>query len=48
MKYLGYLNFIILQWFFVRLARIYDENTNKTLGYKFIFMWPLTNWIWRF
>jgi hypothetical protein len=46
-KYLGYLNFIILQWTFFRLARIYDENSNQTLGYKFLFYIPLTKWIWK-
>lgn len=44
-SWLGVLNRIILQWFFIRLARIVDDVTGKTLGYK-ILKWvvPLTGW----
>lgn len=45
MSWLGYLNFLVLQWFFVRLARIQDVETGKTVGYKFLKrIVPLTGW----
>jgi hypothetical protein len=39
------LNFVILQWFFIRLARISDKETGKVLGYKMLVgVVPLTGW----
>lgn len=50
-KWLGPLNFIILQWFFIRLARCYSTpityDNRSGCGYKIIFAWPLSLWQWR-
>ena len=47
MTWLGYLNFIILQWFCIRLARtgkIIDGEFNQE-GWKIIkYVFPLTGW----
>ena len=40
---LGKLNFFILQWFFVRLARILDDD-DKRIDWALVFRLPLTNW----
>lgn len=43
--WLGRLNYLILQWFFVRLARIEDAETGAYWGWTLI--WgavPLTGW----
>ena len=47
--WLGYLNFIILQWFFIRLAKSYEikDNGFRYKDYKFKilkFIIPLTGW----
>ena len=45
MSWLGWLNFIVLQWFFVRLARIVDVESKKTIGWKLDKrIIPLTGW----
>ena len=44
---LGFFNYFVFQWFFTRLARITDTDTNKVLGYKFIYRTPLTGWIYK-
>lgn len=45
MTWLGYLNFLVLQWGFVRLARIVDSQTRRTIGWRWIGpVWPLTGW----
>jgi hypothetical protein len=45
MTWLMFVNVFFFQWFFVRLARIVDEDTKKTIGWKFIY-WivPTTGW----
>ena len=45
MTWLYLLNYCILQWFFVRLARVIDDQTGKTIKFKFIY-WivPTTGW----
>lgn len=47
MKILGYLNYIIFQWFFTRLARIEDVDSGKIIGYRFIYRIPLTGWVYK-
>ncbi len=45
MSYLGWLNFLLLQWFFIRLARVFDEQTKKPLGWTWLVgVIPLTGW----
>lgn len=51
-SWLGYLNFFILQWFFVRLARVREVHQKtesfymlEDQGWKFIrWIVPLTGW----
>lgn len=45
MTWLGYLNFLVFQWFFLRLARIQAYGSLRTVG----FVWlgpiiPFTGW----
>ena len=45
MTKLKFLNYFILQWFFVRLAKIVDTKTKKILGYKLLSgVVPTTGW----
>lgn len=45
MSWLGLLNFLLLQWFFVRLARVVDKRTGRTAGWRVLrWPWPLTGW----
>ena len=44
---LGFINYFIFQWFFVRLARCTDKKTGEFIEYKFIFKLPLTGWIYK-
>jgi hypothetical protein len=41
---LGWLNFLVFQWFWVRRARVVDDETLKTTSYKWIKVYPLTGW----
>lgn len=42
---LGLLNFLFLQWFFVRRTKVYDEDTGQLLRYGWLGpVWPLTGW----
>jgi len=43
MTWLGVLNFVILQWFFIRLAKVLEES--EMIGF-IIIRWavPLTGW----
>jgi hypothetical protein len=51
-SWVGYLNFFLLQWFFVRLARVHEVHQNtkniymlKDQGWKFLrWIVPLTGW----
>lgn len=44
-SWLGYLNFLILQWFFIRLAKVVDTKTQKTIRYTWLIgIVPLTGW----
>jgi hypothetical protein len=45
MTKLKFINYFFLQLFFIRLARIVDTDTNKTVGYK-ILKWvvPFSGW----
>lgn len=43
------INFLLLQWFFIRLARIVDIKTNKIIGYNILgIVLPLTGWWSRY
>lgn len=45
MSWLGYLNFIVFQWFFIRLARRIDMDTMEQIGWTWITrVYPLTGW----
>jgi hypothetical protein len=42
-SWLGWLNYLVLQWFFVRLARVIDSG--RTVGWKWLVgVVPLTGW----
>lgn len=43
----GLANFLLLQWFFVRLARVEDENGKCAVGLM-RWIWPLTGWWSRY
>jgi nicotinamide mononucleotide adenylyltransferase len=45
MSLLGFLNFFVFQWFFIRLAKVIDVDTNEIVDWK-ILKWvlPLTGW----
>jgi hypothetical protein len=40
-----YVNVIMLQWFFVRLARVFDEDSGEQVGWTLIVRAPLTGWL---
>lgn len=42
--WLGAINYFILQWFFVRLAKVVDTDTHKIVGWQLIFCRPMTGW----
>lgn len=43
------LNFIILQWFFFRLAKVIDKETGKTIKFTWLGpVIPLTGWWSRY
>lgn len=45
MTWLAALNFILLQWFFVRLARVVDDS-GEQIGWTLVWGWmPLTGWL---
>ena len=45
MTWLKLLNVIVLQWFFVRLAKIVDTKTKIIVGWDFLrWIVPLTGW----
>ena len=45
MTWIGWLNRLVLQWFFIRLAGAYDSETEKRM-YFLILRWikPTTGW----
>lgn len=45
LRWFGWLNFLILQWFGVRLARIADGADGRTLGWTWLrWVMPLSGW----
>lgn len=42
--WLGATNYFVLQWFFVRLAKVVDNDTHKIVGWRLIFCRPMTGW----
>lgn len=45
MSWLGNLNYYVLQWFFIRLAKEVDEKTDETI--RWTILWgvvPLSGW----
>lgn len=45
MTWLAALNFLVLQWFGLRLGRIVDIATQRTVGWRVLrWVWPLTGW----
>jgi len=43
--WLKFLNFFVLQWFFVRLQRVAIAKTNEIIGYDWLLgVVPLTGW----
>ena len=43
--WLFYLNYLILQWFFIRLARKIDKNTGNQIGWTVLkFVVPMSGW----
>jgi hypothetical protein len=44
MTFLLALNYYVLQWFCVRLARVVDDTTDVQLGWTIIFRLPMTGW----
>ena len=44
-SWLGALNFLVLQWFFVRLAYVSNDDTKQLLYWKVLFpVVPLIGW----
>lgn len=41
---LRFLNYYILQWFFIRLARKIDDETEKQVGWTIIRVLPLSGY----
>ena len=37
------LNFILLQWFFIRLAKVVDDD-GVTIGWCIVRLWPLSGY----
>lgn len=44
MTILGFLNYFILQWFFVRLAKVVDDETNTVVKWTIIRAFPLSGY----
>lgn len=45
MSCLKALNVFVLQWFFIRLAKVVDDDTGLRVGWTIIkWVWPLTGW----
>lgn len=51
---LGWTNFLIVQWFFIRIAKTEDADTGEHIRWSVIGpVWPLTGWwsnywwVWR-
>jgi len=45
MSILGFLNYFILQWFFIRLAKIIDDKTGKIIKWTILkWPYPLSGW----
>lgn len=45
MSWLGIANFVLFQWFFIRLARVQNVHTGKTIKYVILKgIIPLTGW----
>ena len=42
--WLGYLNFFVLQWFFIRLAKVKDKDNGKIKYILLYFVVPNTGW----
>jgi hypothetical protein len=43
--WLGWLNIVVLSWFFIRLAEIIDSDTMNHIGWKIIFpISPFSNY----
>lgn len=42
--WLGWLNIIILQWLFIRLARVVDKDGNTESYCILKYVWPTTGW----
>lgn len=43
--WLGHLNWWLLQWFFIRLAAVIDDDTGHRIGWTIIVRKPLAGWI---
>lgn len=43
-SWVGILNFILIQWFFIRICVGADENRNITMVYTIGLIVPLTGW----
>jgi hypothetical protein len=41
---LGLLNSLVFQWFWVRIAMVVDSETQQTISYKWIKVYPLSGW----
>jgi len=46
-RWLGPLNFFVLQWFWFRLAVEIDPFTGERTGWSIVLWAPLTRWVWR-
>lgn len=45
MSFLHFLNWYVLQWFFIRLCKIINTNTNKIIKWNLIIgVFPLSGW----
>lgn len=44
MSWYGWLNFLLIQWFFVRLTKCIDDETNKVSWKLTYLVLPLTGW----
>jgi hypothetical protein len=47
MTWLEALNFYALQWLFIRLARVIDDETGKQTGWTILRVWPRSGWAGR-
>jgi hypothetical protein len=44
MTWLLFVNYYLLQWFFIRLARVIDDGTGKQIGWTVVVRKPMTGW----